>query len=62
MDLFTTLVKLAHEEIPQDRFIDGNVQNNNMGFLTIFLYMFTIQVQIYELTWDYCHPDKPIIK
>ena len=36
MDLFTTLVKLAHEEIPQDRFIDGNVQNNNMGVLTIF--------------------------
>ena len=31
MDLFTTLVKLAHEEIPQDRFIDGNVQNNIMG-------------------------------
>ena len=28
MDLFTTLVKLAHEEIPQDRFIDGNLQNN----------------------------------
>ena len=26
MDLFTTLVKLAQEEIPQDRFIDGKIR------------------------------------
>ena len=25
MDLFTTLVELAQEEIPQDRFIDGKI-------------------------------------
>lgn len=72
MDLFTTLVELAQEEIPQDRFIDGKICKiipstcmkffNSLFFVNIFINTY-LQVQIYELTWDWCHhPDKPIIK
>ena len=31
MDLFTTLVKLANENIPQDRIIDGNDLRSDLG-------------------------------
>ena len=71
MDLFTTLVELAQEEIPQDRFIDGKIckiipstcmKFFNSFFFCKYFYKY-LQVQIYELTWDWCHhPDKPIIK
>ena len=31
MDLFTTFVKLANENIPQDRIIDGNDLRSDLG-------------------------------
>ena len=34
MDLFTTIVKLANEDIPQDRIIDGSDLRADMGLVS----------------------------
>ena len=52
MDLFTTLVKLAQEEIPQDRFIDGKickiiVPSTYMKFFNSFFFV-NILINIYR--------------
>ena len=51
MDLFTTLVKLAQEEIPQDRFIDGKIckiiPSTYMKFFNSFFFV-NIFINIYR--------------